>query len=178
MAHFAPLSDRPVWVHSQCSRSNSHFMLSISLLSLSFHFTKPLSSCLPQSWMSRWPKVLDILHQTIMDVAIKLALVSSTKRRQRTKHWSYIDWYHKATHCRLIQLTIHTSTLRSTFIESTACEGVSSFISCKGWVSTPISLLELVYSTIAVSSPTKNATMPNTSSPTVVLLTILMSISK
>lgn len=87
-----------------------------------------------------------ILHQTIMNVAIKLASVSSMKRRQRTQHRSYIDWYHKATHGRLIQLTTRTSTLCSNFVEGTTCEGVSSFRSCKGWVSTSISLLGRNYS--------------------------------
>ena len=48
-------------------------------------------------------KVVDLLHQTIMDAAMKLVFRSFTRRRQRTHHQRYIDRDRETIHDRLVQ---------------------------------------------------------------------------
>lgn len=46
-------------------------------------------------------EILDLLHQTTIDVAIKLVSGLSLRRRQKKQHWSYINRDRETAHDRL-----------------------------------------------------------------------------
>ena len=102
-------------------------------------------------------KVLDVLHQTIMDAVTKLASRSSTRRRQRTYHQSYIEWDCKLSMsgwCKTTPMT-YVSIIHSIFVKCTTYGWVFSSNLYKCWVIIiPTSLLELTHSTKTIS-PTK-----------------------
>lgn len=126
-------------------------------------------------------KVLDMLHQTMIDAAIKLASRSLTWRRRRVNHWSYINQDCEATHDQLMQdyfndLCVYPllyfrrryHVQRSVFLQT-----LEMFVGI-----TPTSLLESMHWTTMVSLPPKNTLLPYACSPTIVLLILLMSILK
>jgi hypothetical protein len=66
--------------------------------------------------------ILNMLHQTIMDMAIKLASRSSMRRRKMTHNQSYIDQDREAAHNLLMQdytSMARVSTLCSTIVKDT-----------------------------------------------------------
>jgi hypothetical protein len=102
-------------------------------------------------------KVLDMLHQTMMDAVTKLASRPSTRRRQRTYHQSYIEWDCNSSMpgwCKTTSMTC-VSTIHSTFVKRTTYVWVFSSNPYKCWVIIlPTLLLELTHSTKTIS-PTK-----------------------
>jgi hypothetical protein len=70
---------------------------------VSFHYTIVLMSLTSSNIDITEVKVVDLLHQTIMDAAMKLVFRSFTRRRQRTHHQRYIDRDRETIHDRLVQ---------------------------------------------------------------------------
>lgn len=92
----------------------------------------------------------------MMNATMKLASMSSTRGRQWTQQWSYIDQDREASRNRLMQDYFNDPSVyvRSTFVEGTTCGGF--FKSWRGWlIILLISLLELMKPSAMVSPPTK-----------------------
>lgn len=157
------------FIHTPYSLNCSYLLHSL----LSFHPTKLLSPCLlelerwdDQRWgtqyaTSNYDGCCDKLALWVFNEEAKdnIRATSTGVVKSPTTGW-----------CKT------TSTTRaSTFIEGTACVGVSFFKPWRGWVAIPpTSLLEPLHSTTMVFPSTKNVSMSSASSHTVVLLTPLI----
>jgi hypothetical protein len=121
-----------------------------------------------------------MLHQTMMDVTIKLVSRCSMRGKRRTQHRSYINQDSEAAHNQLMQNYFNDlGVYSSLYFHKKYHMRMSLFKSWRDWISIPsTSLLKLMHSTETIPLPIKNALLPLACSPMVALLTPLTSISK